>query len=121
MTEYRKREITFENMFARAMALDYGILETTTRRQHKNGTRQFKLPTGESLASYKTGYVRRCDSSDRIWQLNPQYKRKARWIFLDGNQLVTQEYIITSRALIYTGLARLNYLLEYAKRNYLNK
>ena len=56
-----------------------------------NGTRQFKLPTGQMLATYKSGYVRRCDSSDRIWQLNPKYKREVRWVFLNGTELVTQE------------------------------
>ena len=98
-----------------------GIIEVTTKRQWKNGTRQFKLPTGQMLATYKSGYVRRCDSSDRIWQLNPKYKRKVRWVFLDGMELVTKEYEMWDRAKIFSGLARLNFLHKYAKKNYLNK
>jgi hypothetical protein len=73
------------------------------------------------LATYKSGYVRRCDSSDRIWQLNHKYKRKVRWTMLDGMELVTREYNMWSRALIWSGLARLNFLHKYAKKNYLNK
>ena len=96
------------------------IKEITTTRQEKNGTRIFQLPTGEKLGTYKTGYVRRCDSSDRIWQLNPKYKRESRWVFLRNNELVITRETTWSRALIWSGLARLNYLLEYAKRNYLN-
>jgi len=121
MTKWRKEQLRLENAYAQAMLHEDGIVETTTKRQHLNGTRQFKLPTGQLLATYKSGYVRRCDSSDRIWQLNPKYKRKARWVFLNGNQLVTKEYDVWSRALIWSGLARLNFLHEYAKKNYLNK
>jgi len=120
-TNWRKEQLRLENAYAQAMLHEDGIVETTTKRQHLNGTRHFKLPTGQLLATYKSGYVRRCDSSDRIWQLNPKYKRKARWVFLDGNQLVTKEYDVWSRALIWSGLARLNFLHEYAKKNYLNK
>jgi hypothetical protein len=120
-TNWRKQQLQLENAYAQAMLHEDGIVETTTKRQWKNGTRQFKLPTGELLATYKSGYVRRCDSSDRIWQLNPKYKRKVRWVFLDGTELVTKEYTTWSRALIWSGLARLNFLHKYAKKNYLNK
>jgi len=40
---------------------------------------------------------------------------------LDGMELVTREYNVWSRALIWSGLARLNFLHKYAKKNYLNK
>ena len=121
MTRWRQEQLRLENAYARAMLHEDGIVEVTTKRQWKNGTRQFKLPTGELLASYKSGYVRRCDSSDRIWQLNPKYKREIRWVFLNGTELVTQRFTTWSRALIWSGLARLNFLHEYAKKNYLNK
>ena len=116
MTKWRKQQLELENAYAQAMLHEDGIVETTTKRQWKNGTRQFKLPTGQLLATYKSGYVRRCDSSDRIWQLNPKYKRKVRWVFLDA-----KEYDMWSRAKIWSGLARLNFLHNYAKKNYLNK
>ena len=120
MTKWKKEQLRLENAYAQAMLHEDGIVETTTKRQWRNGTRQFKLPTGQTLATYKSGYVRRCDSSDRIWQLNPKYKRESRWVFLRNNELVITKETTWSRALIWSGLARLNYLLEYAKRNYLN-
>ncbi len=121
MTKWRQEQLRLENAYARAMLHEDGIVEITTKRQWKNGTRQFKLPTGQLLATYKSGYVRRCDSSDRIWQLNHKYKRKVRWTMLDGMELVTREYDMWDRAKIWSGLARLNFLHEYAKKNYLNK
>ena len=121
MTKWKKEQLQLENAFAQAMLHEDGIVETTTQRQWRNGTRQFKLPTGQLLATYKSGYVRRCDSSDRIWQINHKYKRKVRWTMLDGMNLVTKEYSTWSRALIWSGLARLNFLHKYAKKNYLNK
>jgi len=121
MTKWRQEQLRLENAYARAMLYEDGIVEITTKRQYFNGTRQFKLPTGQILATYKSGYVRRCDSSDRIWQLNPKYKREKRWVFLNGTELVTQKFTTWSRAKIFSGLARLNFLHEYAKKNYLNK
>ena len=118
---WKKEQLKLENAYALAMLHEDGIVEVTTKRQWRNGTRQFKLPTGELLATYKSGYVRRCDSSDRIYQINPQYKRNVRWMYLDGVELVTKEYIETSRVKIWSGLARLNFLHKYAKKNYLNK
>ena len=121
MTNYQIEQFWLEEKFVKRMLIDYGIKEITTQRQAKNGTRQFKMPTGQEIASYQSGYVRRCDSSDRIWQLNPKYKREIRWVFLDGTELVTQRFTTWSRAKIWSGLARLNFLHEYAKKNYLNK
>jgi len=117
---WRQEQQMLENAFARQLLVEHNIQEVTTQRQAKNGTRQFLLPTGEMLASYKTGYVRRCDSSDRIWQLNPKYKREKRWVFMTSNGLETKKYITWSRARIYSGIARLNFILIYALKNYLN-
>ena len=121
MTKWRQEQLRLENAYARAMLHEDGIVEVTTKKQYLNGTRQFKLPTGQMLATYKSGYVRRCDSSDRIWQLNPKYKREVRWVMLKGTDLVVAKENTWSRALIWSGLARLNFLHEYAKKNYLNK
>ena len=119
MTKWRKEQLRLENAYAQAMLHEDGIVEITTQRQWRNGTRQFKLPTGQLLATYKSGYVRRCDSSDRIWQLNPKYKREKRWVFLTENGIETKKYTTWSRAKIYSGLARLNFILIYALKNYL--
>ena len=118
---WKTEQYHLENAYALAMLHEDGIVETTTNRQWRNGTRQFKLPTGQLLATYKSGYVRRCDSSDRICQLNHKYRRKVRWTMLDGIELVTREYDMWDRAKIFSGLARLNFLHKYAKKNYLNK
>ena len=99
MTRWRQEQLRLENAYARAMLHEDGIVETTTKRQYLNGTRQFKLPTGQMLATYKSGYVRRCDSSDRIWQLNPKYQREVRWVMLNGTELTTQRFTTRSRAL----------------------
>ena len=85
MTNWQKEQFMLEEQFVKRMLIDYDIREITTRRQAKNGTRQFKMPTGQEIASYKSGMVRRCDSSDRIYQLNPKYKTKTRWVFLTDN------------------------------------
>ena len=116
---WRQEQQMLEDSFARSLLVEHNIKEVTTQRQAKNGTRQFLLPTGEMLASYKTGDVRRCDSSDRIWQLHPKYKREKRCVFLTKNGIETKKYITWSRAKIYSGLARLNFILIYALKNYL--
>ena len=115
---WKQKQLWLEDCFVRVMLHEHGIVEVTTQRQWRNGTRQFKLPTGQMLATYKSGYVRRCDSSDRVYQINPQYKRNVRWMYLDGVELVTREYIETSRVKIWSGLARLNFLLQYYLKNY---
>ena len=120
MTNYQAEQFMLEEQFVKRMLIDHDIREITTQRQAKNGTRQFKMPTGQEIASYKSGYVRRCDSSDRVWQLNPKYKREKRWVFLTKNGMETKKYITWSRAKIYSGLARLNFILIYALKNYLN-
>ena len=106
------------NTFARQMLVEHGLKEVTTQRQAKNGTRIFLCPGGELMGSYSSGYVRRCDSSDRIWQLNPKYKREKRWVFLEGSSTKVSKYTTWSRAKIYTEMARLVFILEYYLKNY---
>ncbi len=108
-----------EDSYAQRLLIDYDIREITTQRQAKNGTRMFKMPTGEILGSYKSGYVRRCDSSDRVWQLNPKYQREDRLIWLNSEgKLYTRVDKIWARTLILEGLARLNFILKYYLKNY---
>ena len=99
---WKTEQYHLENAYALAMLHEDGIVETTTNRQWRNGTRQFKLPTGQVLATYKSGYVRRCDSSDRVWQLNHKYKRKVRWTMLDDSKLKTFKSVIIAREKIYS-------------------
>ena len=127
-----------ENAFVRRLLIDYNIKEVTTQRQAKNGTREFEFPvstfsgkhnyyrkhvsnlpkTRLRLACFKTGYVRKQNGCHSPYQLNPTYKREKRWVFLEGNKTVVKKYTTISRAKIYSGLARLNYMLEYYLKNY---
>ena len=106
------------DLFAKRIFVEYNIKEMTTDRQKKNGTRQFVLPNGDQLASYKTGYVRRCNSSDRIYQLNKVYKREERWTVMSNGKLETMKAICYARELINDPLARLMYIVDFCKRNY---
>jgi len=115
---WKQRRAELVDLFAKRMFVEYNIKEITTDRQKKNGTRQFELPNGDQLASYKTGYVRRCNSSDRIYQLNKVYKQHQRYTVLNGGELKTMKYTAYARELINDPLARLIYIVELCKRNY---
>ena len=117
--DWKQRRAELVDLFAKRMFVEYNIIEMTTERQKKNGTRQFVLPNGDQLASYTTGYVRRCNSSDRIYQLNKVYKREERRTVIgkDG-KLKTSKAICNARELIHDPLARLIYIVDFCKRNY---
>ena len=133
-TKWQLEQEAFENAFARRLLVEYNIKEVTTQRQAINGTREFEFPvparkryyngklkySGERLrlACFKTGYVRNQNSCYSNYQLNPTYKRKKKWVFLESTGTVTKTYTTISRAKIYSGLARLNYMLEFYLRNY---
>ena len=106
--------------FARTMLVEYNLKEVTTQRQAKNGTRVFLCPGGELLGSYKSGYVRRCNSSDRIWQLNPKYQREDRWMWLnrDTGKTYVRKDTTWARTLIYEEMTRLVFIVEYYLKNY---
>ena len=131
---WRQEQQMLEDSFARALLFEYNIREVTTQRQAKNGTREFEFPVpsryfhlkGERFASkiklrlacYKTGYVRNVNSCSSNYQLTPTYKREKRWVFLEGDKTVTKKYTTISRAKIYSGMARLKFMLEFYIRNY---
>ena len=131
---WKQEQEMLENAFARRLLIEHGIKEVTTQRQAKNGTREFEFPVPARyayyngklkpsqyklrLAVYKSGYVRNCNSCSSNYQLNKQYKQNVRWTYLTENGLETRKYTQTARALIYSGLARLNYMLEYYIKNY---
>ena len=136
MTKWQQEQLELENGFVKNILRNYNIKEVTTQRQALNGTREFEFPVparsafygGETwyskdrlrLAVFKTGYVRNQNSCSSAYQLNKQYKQNVRWTFLTPDGLETRQYTQTARALIYSGLARLNYMLEYYIKNYLN-
>ena len=118
MTKYQLEQLKLEEQFVKRMFIDHGIEEITTKRQAKNGTRAFRMPTGQILASYESGYVRRCDRSDRVYQLNPQYQQNQRFVWMkDSGELYTKEDTYTARALIYAPITRLNYIVNYYLKN----
>ena len=133
---YKEEQEFLERAFIREMLFNHGIVEVTTRRQYENGTREFEFPVSAlaprtrygrvnpndfpklRLACFKSGYVRKQNGCYSPYQLNPTYKRKKRWVFLEKTGTVTKEFTTISRARIYSGLARLNYMLEYYLKNY---
>ena len=112
------------------------IQEVTTKRQKKNGTREFKLPIKDlycskgsyiHVASFASGYVRRTKATGYCpsWQLNkrvdsePIYYPEHKWV--DGEQVKTGKYLMyTSRmcTLIRNEQDRLAYLISYCLKNY---
>ena len=125
---WQQEKQMLEDSFARALLVEYNIKETTTQRQAINGTREFEFPVparkhwpnGQrlKLACFKTGYVRNQNSCSSNYQLNPTYKREKRWVFLEGDKTITKKYTTISRAKIYSGMARLKFMLEFYLRNY---
>ena len=125
---WRQEQKAFEDAYARRLLVEYNISEVTTQRQAKNGTREFEFPVKTKwkkeplrLACFKSGYVRKQNDTHSPYQLNKTYKQNVRWTLLTENGLETKEYISIARAKIWSGLARMNYMLEYYKRNWLNK
>lgn len=126
--------------FARALLVEHNIKEVTTQRQAKNGTREFEFPVPTyskqriswmksknynlddlprlRLATFKTGYVRNQNSCSSNYQINPTYKRKMKCVYMGEDGTYVQEYDTQSRAMIWSEMARLNYMLEFYLRNY---
>ena len=125
---WRQEKQALEDAYARRLLVEYNIREVTTQRQAKNGTREFEFPVKTKwkkeplrLACFKSGYVRKQNDTSSPYQLNKQYKQNVRWTMLDGEKLVTHKYVMIAREKIWSSMARMNYMLEYYKRNWLNK
>ena len=140
---WKQEQQALEDAFVRQLLVKYNIKEVTTQRQAINGTREFEFPVstynntnefykkwlkkqGRSLkdtprlriACFKSGYVRKQNGTYSPYQLNKTYKQNRRTTFLTENGLETNEYVGTARALIWSQLARMNYMLEYYLKNY---
>ena len=128
MNHYQKLEIKRSNDIVDTMLTKYGITETTTKIQKKNGTRMFTLPKnsefpGHEFGVYKSGMVRKLLRSRfqqyTCYQLNKQYQQEVRGTYMNSDgKIYTNKYKGTVRALIYTEPARLTYLLQYLIKNY---
>ena len=141
MTNYQLEQFWLEEKFVKRMLTDYGIKEITTQRQAKNGTREFEFPvpcyTKQRLkwfksknynlndlprlhiASFKSGYVRKQNGVYKPYQLNPVYMQNTKSVWQrDNGELYTSTCITHARALIYSPLTRLNFMLNYYLKNY---
>jgi hypothetical protein len=138
MTEltWRQEQEMLEDAFVRQLLIKYNIKDVTTQRQAINGTREFEFPVSSlapntrygrvnpnqfpklRMACFKSGYVRKQNGCYSPYQVNKTYNQNKRHTYLTKDGLVTTEYIGKARALIYSQLARLNYMLEYYLRNY---
>ena len=112
------------------------IQEVTTKRQKKNGTREFKLPIKDlycskgsyiHVASFVSGYVRRTKAGGYCpnWQLNkrietdPEYFKSYEW--KNGEQVWGGKYrkfTCKGSKLIPNAQDRLAYLISYCLKNY---
>ena len=107
-----------------------GIQEVTTKKQKKNGTREFKLPVkcryggAIHVASFASGYVRRTKAGGYCpnWQINkrcegePEYFDSGKKDSM-GRPLYTQ-FSTRSCKLIPNEVDRLEYLISYCLKNY---
>ena len=127
--KWKLEQEALENAFARRLLVEYNIKEVTTQRQAKNGTREFEFPVpchlkyyknkgNLRLAVFKSGVVRKQNGTYSPYQLNKQYKQNRRYTYLTEDGLVTRETIGIARALIYSQIARMQYMLEYYLKNY---
>ena len=94
-----------------------GVKDVTTNRQKNNGTTMFELPTGDNVAEFSSGYIRKYLMSGvdgykyhTCYQLNPVYKSPFKIITGDGTLYEGQH---SNRMLIYNRAERLKRLVLY--------
>ena len=96
-----------------------GCKDVTTNRQKNNGTTMFELPTGDNVAEFKSGYIRKYLMSTNpvtnykyhtCYQLNPQYKTPYKMIWSNGK---LYEGTHNRRMLIFNRAERLKKLVLY--------
>ena len=97
--------------------------EVTTKRQRKNGTREFELPIksqygGRKLqvASFESGYVRVQNSGDRAYQLNKRCEGEPQ--YFETSDGLYRKWTTRTCKLIPIEIDRLEYLISYCLKNY---
>ena len=102
-----------ENQYETAL-LALGAKDVTTNRQKMNGTTCFKLPTGDTVAEFKSGYIRKYLTYKgrklTCYQLNPVYKAPYKVVSSEGK---LYEWEHNKRMLIMSRKARLKRLFLY--------
>ena len=101
-----------------------GAKNITTNRQSNNGTTAYKLQTGQVIAEFESGYIRRnlyqenIFSHGRCYQLNPTYTTLYKVFTLNRER----SYEGRARMKILDRSERLKRLVLYTiKKNNLNK
>ena len=91
-----------------------GAKDVTTNRQKKNGTTCFELPTGDTVAEFSSGYIRKYltwkGKKLTCYQLNPVYKAPYKVVTTNGK---LYEWEHNKRMMIYNRTERLRKLLNY--------
>ena len=99
------------------MLIALGAKNITTERQFNNGTVVFEIPITKpsinrgysvTVASYKSGYVRRLNTYSSPYQLNPT--KRSLDLSYGGTKV--------KRILIPNPIDRLDYIVDYVIRNY---
>ena len=101
------------------------IQEVTTKRQKKNGTREFKLPVkcqyGSEIhvASFASGYVRRTKAGGYCpsWQLNKRVEGEPQYYGPFENGMY-RKYTTRACKLIPNEQDRIAYLISFCLKNY---
>lgn len=99
------------------------IIESTSKRQKKNGTIQFTLKNGEEFTIHTTGYVRKrrkdrfgnytCYQLNRVKTIKSTYQR----LNPDGKTFRDVECDSYARIMIPTAVERVWYLKDYLEKN----
>ncbi len=101
-----------------------GIQEVTTKKQKKNGTREFKLPVkcqyggAIHVASFASGYVRRTKAGGYCpsWQLNKRCESEPQYFKLSNGDY--RKFTTRACKLIPNEQDRLEYLISFCLKNY---
>tara|TARA_R100000995_G_scaffold52210_1_gene25278 strand:- start:5 stop:535 length:531 start_codon:yes stop_codon:yes gene_type:complete len=101
-----------------------GIQDVTTNRQHRNGTRVWRLPIKDQdtgilieVASFASGYVRNQGKSCRSnYQLNKRCEGEPEYFELPNGDY--RKFTTRSCVLIPIEIDRLEYLISYCLKNY---
>ena len=106
-----------------------GAKNISSKTQKKNGTSMWRLKTGETVAEYANGYVRkiiywtrRSDNKKlqyTCWQLNPTETYPAAWICTFTGE--TRTWRGKERIMLNTREERLEKLVNYTAKKLLKK
>ena len=106
-----------------------GAKNISSKTQKKNGTSMWRLKTGETVAEYSTGYVRKIvyytpfgstkRLQDTCWQLNPTKTYPASWISPETGNIY--KWKGRERIMLNTREERLEKILNYATKKILKK